>query len=243
MGPIRKGDQPSGTDGVVLVHGGFHGAWCWADVLPLIERPAVAVDLPGRGARPAAGERVTFSRCVDAVLDDADRAGFDRFLLVGHSLGGLTIAATANRVPARVARLVYLAALAPRAGQTLFDFCFPEGAAPEVQDPAGVQPLFDKELGHRMYCGDLDDAAFADVYSRCVPEAYGLFIEKVSGYSHAPATYVRCRRDAAIPPELTEAGIANVGADEVIEIDSDHDAMLSHPAEVAAMINHVAGRS
>src|SRR5688500_13251582 len=118
------------ADGFVLVHGGYHGAWCWDAVVPLLDLPSVAVDLPGRGRRPAHGQ-VTVGMCVDAVLGDADAAGFDRFVLAGHSLGGVTITETANRAPERIAHLVYVAALAPPPGACLFDLFFPDQGVPE----------------------------------------------------------------------------------------------------------------
>lgn len=226
-------------NGMVLVHGGYHGAWCWDDVLPKLDLPAVAVDLPGRGPRPASGV-VTIDQCVDAVLEEADKASLDRFLLVGHSLGGLTITETANRAPSRVSRVVYLAALAPKPGQTLFDIFFPDGGGPEIGDPAGVQPLLDESIAHQMFSGDIDDAAFAKVHAQCVPEVNGLFLATVSGYSDVPATYVRCTRDAAVTLAMAENMVANVGTYDVIDLDSDHDAMISHPTEVAAVLNELA---
>src|ERR1700709_2603922 len=96
---------------VVLVHGGMHGSWCWDPTLPYLQGPVTAVDLPGRGRRPAELSKVTLSDCVDAVIADADAQGFDRFVLVGHSLGGVTITETAVRYPGRVAALVYVGAL------------------------------------------------------------------------------------------------------------------------------------
>jgi pimeloyl-ACP methyl ester carboxylesterase len=226
-------------DGIVLVHGGYHGAWCWEQVAPLLDKPSVAVDLPGRGSRPASGT-VTIDSCVDAVLEEADRAGFGSFLLVGHSLGGLTITETANRAASRIARLVYLAALAPKPGQTLFDIFFPDGGGPEIGDPSGVQPLLDEETAHQMFCGDLDKAAFAEVHAKCVPEVNGLFLATVSGYTDVPTTYIRCSRDAAVTPDMAQLMIANIGAPEVIDLDSDHDAMISHPGDVAAALNRLA---
>jgi len=228
-------------DGIVLVHGGYHGAWCWDAVVPLLDHRAVAVDLPGRGTRPSNGQRVTLDACVDAVLADADSAGIGRFLLVGHSLGGLTITATANRAADRVAHLVYLAALAPAPGKALFDVYFPETGVPDDVDPTGTQPLMSEEMAHRMFSADLSDADFAVAHARCVPEPTGLFMASVSGYgSGVGATYVRCTRDEAVPPAMADGMIANLHPLAVRDLDSDHDAMLSHPREVAATLNEVA---
>ena len=60
-------------DGIVLVHGGFHGAWCWERLLPHLESPVLAVDLPGRGKHPAEMAEVTVEACVRSVISDMDR--------------------------------------------------------------------------------------------------------------------------------------------------------------------------
>ena len=106
-------------DGAMFVHGGHHDKSCWQLLLPLMELPSIAVDLPGRGARPSNGEAITYTMCAEAVLADADAAGFDRFPLVGHSMGGLTISRTALEAPERVAHLVYVGALVPPVGVTV----------------------------------------------------------------------------------------------------------------------------
>ena len=89
------------TDGVVLVHGSNLSAACWAGVIEHLAAPSVAVSLPGRGGRPADILSVTLDDCVDAVLESADRAGFARFVLIGHSLGGVVVTETARKNPVR----------------------------------------------------------------------------------------------------------------------------------------------
>jgi pimeloyl-ACP methyl ester carboxylesterase len=97
------------VDGVVLVHGSNHCAACWDSVLAHLVAPAIAVDLPGRGSRSTTIEGVTLDDCVQVVIEAADQAGLDRVVLVGHSLGGMTVTETAWRHPERVARLIYVA--------------------------------------------------------------------------------------------------------------------------------------
>lgn len=226
------------SDGFVLVHGGCHGAWCWDPVRPLLEHPSVAVDLPGRGNRPARGVPVTLDLCVDAVIEDADAAGFSRFVLVGHSMGGLTITETANRHPDRVDHLVYVAALALPPGETVLDHYFPDGDAATLQDPGGVMPLPDESLAHQLFSGDLDPDEFAAIYRQCVPEVIGLLTAAVSGYgSGVPATYLRCTRDRGVSKEATGEMVARLEPIAMEELDSDHDVMLSHPELLARFLN------
>lgn len=227
-------------DGMVLVHGGYHGSWCWDDVLPSLQSHAIAVDLPGRGRRPATG-RVTLDDCATAVLEEAEAAGLERVVLVGHSLGGLTLTTVANRAPERLARLVYVAALAPPPGRTVFDLLAPDQAD---ADPAGTQQVLPGELARAMFAGDLDDETWAAAEARLVPEPTGLFVEPVHGYDHGvPASYVRCTRDAVVTDTLVGSFLPHLHPEELLELDSDHDAMLSHPRELARLLDEIVARS
>src|SRR5262245_16608712 len=100
----------------ILVHGGYHGAWCWEHLTPELERlghSAVAVDLPGCGERLAeAATHASWRGALREVIDDGD-------VLVGHSMGGFAISLAADEVPDRVARLVYLSAAVPVEGGTM----------------------------------------------------------------------------------------------------------------------------
>src|SRR5690242_14285700 len=106
------------TDGIVLVHGAMHTSACWSRLLPLLELPAVAVDLPGRYGRPGDLATIGLDDCVAAVIQDADHASLGTFALVGHSLGGVTVTETAYRHPHRVSHLVYVGAVVLPLGST-----------------------------------------------------------------------------------------------------------------------------
>jgi len=228
------------VDGFVLVHGGYHGAWCWDQVCPKLALPSVAVDLPGRGTRPRTEQPVTIDQCVEAVIADAVAAGLSKMVLVGHSMGGITITEVANRYPDRVAHLVYVAALVLPPGATVFDL-YSLDQAPAAADPAGVMPLLDESIAHQMFAGDLSPEAFALAHAQCVPEPVGLFGATVSGYgSGVPATYIRCRRDGAVSVEVADQMVERLQPVAVRDIDADHDIMLSQPDVVVDLLNGVA---
>jgi pimeloyl-ACP methyl ester carboxylesterase len=102
----------------ILVHGGYHGAWCWSKVTPELEalgHEVVAIDLPGAGER--VDEKATISswrQAVTNVIEEGD-------ILVGHSMGGYVISMAADEVPEKIGRLIYLAAAAPIEGQSMRD--------------------------------------------------------------------------------------------------------------------------
>ncbi len=106
------------TATVVLVHGAFHGAWCWDRVVPRLEDAGVAVvalDLPGHGADPAPpGDLHAHADFLRAYLESLPGP----VVVVGHSYGGAVISDGAAGVPS-VAHLVYLAAIVADAGETM----------------------------------------------------------------------------------------------------------------------------
>ena len=98
----------------VLVHGGFHGAWCWRRIVgPLRKAHSVeAVDLPGRGR----GDRPELSAYLDTVATAVDNAE-PPVVLVGHSLGGVIVSQFVEQRPDAVAGLVLVNALLVEDGE------------------------------------------------------------------------------------------------------------------------------
>ena len=229
--------------GFVLVHGGHGGAWNWDHIIPLLDAPAVAVDLPGRGGIQGDNAPITFRTCAKAVLDAADGAGFAQVVAVGHSMGGYTISALADLAPTRVAHLVYLAALAPTTGSTVFDIYYnSRDAEPPRFDEPIVPVRSAAEVRDRLF-DDLDDELLAQVHARMVDEPLSLFEDP---FVHAPAsiprTYVRCARDVPVPPTLANAFIENLGPNtRVVDLDLGHGLIFTDPEIVAALLNDVVG--
>jgi pimeloyl-ACP methyl ester carboxylesterase len=213
----------------------MHGAWCWDPVRPFVTAPSVAVDLPGRGTRPADLAKVSLDDSVAAVLEDADQAGFERFVLVGHSLGGVTITETAVRHPERVAGLVYVGALVPGPGES--------PASLLVGEPSVAMPVLPEELARNLFGTGMDDATWTAHYAQLTPDAPGLMNAVVSGYpSGMPITYVSMTLDQPVPPELAAQMAANLGprAAHRIIAGEGHTIMTTQPKLIASIINEFA---
>lgn len=222
------------VDGVVLVHGGTCAADIWDEVMPLLTFPAVAVDLPGRGANPADLATVTLLDCVDTVIAAADAQGWARVALVGHSLGGVTITETAMRHPDRVRSLVYLAALVPTPERTAAHLMLGGQDAPD-----GVMARIPEERSRLLFGNDLDEAQWASVAARLVDDAQAIMNGRVSGVPlHVPhRAYVGCTDDVPVPPALVDAMIGDLGPDvERRTIEAGHMVMNSRPAALAEVL-------
>jgi pimeloyl-ACP methyl ester carboxylesterase len=143
-----------------LVHGGWHGAWCWELLTPLLQQEGhdvVAMDLPSEDGSASFD---TYADVVCAALDRCD----DDVVVVGHSYGGHTIPLVAARRPVR--HLVYLCALVPEIGRSLNDQLRDE---PDMANPDWVKGLtepdeqlrtrwVDLELLRALFFADCDDA-------------------------------------------------------------------------------------
>jgi alpha-beta hydrolase superfamily lysophospholipase len=108
----------------ILVHGLCHGAWCWYKLVPMLRAAGhrvTALDLAASGAHPVRMDEVAsfedYSRpLLDAVAGEGEDA---RLVLVGHSMGGLSVALATERFPRKVAAAVFLTAVMPCGGTRL----------------------------------------------------------------------------------------------------------------------------
>ncbi len=252
----------------VLVHGGAHGAWCWE---PLLERlraidgvgSALAVDLPPKEARgvrvdpdvplPPSLATVGLDDFAESVIADVDAAGLDCFVLVGHSMGGLTVAEVARRIPKRVATLVFVSCIVPPEGGSVIDTVPEElrepvresvARAKEGELAAGPATGLDEATVRWMFCNDMDEEQAQLVLAHCGAEAPSAFDDTVTRAGiprELPKVYVRLGRDQALSPDFQDVQIANLRASpggdlRVVELDTGHDVMISAPGDLASVL-------
>jgi pimeloyl-ACP methyl ester carboxylesterase len=225
----------------ILVHGGFHGAWCWDLLVPELERrghTAVTIDLPGHGARVDEEATLTGYRdAVVAVIDSGD-------VLVGHSMGGFVTSIAADVALERVRHVVYLAAGLPLEGQPMY--AAGAGRLPSQED---IIELVDD--GRRIMFRT-DEAATAFFYHDCSPEiatwACGMLTPQPLAPMLEPISVPRlwkadlqrsvilCREDrAGGDAEAAAATVARLGV-EPLWMDTSHSPFLSQPAACAELI-------
>lgn len=233
---------------VVLVHGGGFDARCWDLVVPHLAAPAIAVDLPGRGKRPADLATVTLADCTAAIAEDVDRAGFDEVVLVGHSLAGCSLPGAIGLLGDRVRHAVFLACTVPEDGTSCFDTLDPEiqamGRAARERGDQRDPGVMDTAMAKVVFGNDLDDDRFAWCVERMVPEASQLIVDPVDLsplQEAAPArTWIRTLQDVILPPDRQLRFAANVGECEIIDLDAAHMCMISQPEATAALLDRIA---
>lgn len=240
----------------VLIHGGFHGAWCWARTLPELERlghQAIAIDLPGHGLRR--DERSTLADRRDAILEVLQPGD----VLVGHSGGGYDISLAAGAAPERIGHLVYLAAGLPLEGRSVLEATggaaqpSGEGEAQVVQlmdddtgmlrfirpDARGRLECVDQQLAADFFYHDCDAETVAWAFRQLTPAPTDFMQEPVSipafWTSDLPRSYIHCREDRAKPAAMTRSVVDRLGV-APLNIDGSHSPFLSRPAELAALL-------
>jgi len=225
----------------VLVHGAGGGANSWDRLLPHLDRPAIAVDLPGRGRRADVDlASVRLDDCARAILDDvADAGDPDDLVLVGHSFAGVSVPRVMAELAPRLRHVVFLSAVVPPDGTAVLDQIDP--AVQELVRAAIVGGIYsqDREGARQMLCNDMDAEQAEWTLDRVVDDSAALLTEIVdlSGLSAVvPRTYVRMTEDHCYPPDLQERSAERVGGN-VEYLDTGHMAMVSAPQKVAALLN------
>jgi pimeloyl-ACP methyl ester carboxylesterase len=245
----RSGRQPAPM--VVLVHGAWHGGWCWERVVDRLSAAgvgAVAVDLPGHGRDPGPpGDLHHDAARVRDVLDGVDGP----VVLVGHSYGGAVIT-EAGCHPA-VGHLVYLCALALDGDETCTSAAAVEATAAQISHEGRPN------LGSGLIPDDQGAAvtlepsvATACLYNDCDPDTVDWAVARLGpqplvtlqqtpaavAWRTKPSTYVVCADDMAIHPDLQR--ILAKRCSHSIEWDSGHSPFLSQPDQVAGTLRELA---
>jgi pimeloyl-ACP methyl ester carboxylesterase len=228
--------------GIVLVHGGKHDSRYWQPTVDALRRrdPALsvhAVDLPGR--RGMLGD-MTLAGCVKSAVEQIDGAGLDTMLLVGHSLAGVTVPGIATALGAdRVRRIVAVSCCVPPQGQTTADtVSFPTRLVARLLEHVDMP----RWLARELFCNGMSKEQAELSLRLLVPDA-----PDTPGLSRAPAdrsnlptsiprSWVLTLRDRAIPPRVQLRFAANLGASEIVPLDTGHNAMIADPDALAAIL-------
>jgi pimeloyl-ACP methyl ester carboxylesterase len=230
----------------VLVHGAWHGAWCWARVMPVLRaarHEVFAVTLTGVGERAHLLSRdITLGTHVDDVFNLIACEELSDVVLVGHSYGGLPITGAADRLLARqsaiLRHLVYIDAMVPHPGESWSTHHAPELVAQRLAasaaHPQGALPPPDAAL-YGLTGADCDW-----VNRRQTPHPFGLYREPLAfdaaRLAALPRTFIDCTSPAwpSIAP-MRQRVRAEPGW-RVREITTGHDAMVSAPGPLARLL-------
>jgi pimeloyl-ACP methyl ester carboxylesterase len=226
----------------VLVHGSWHGGWCWRLVTPLLRAAGHDVYTPtltGLGERAhLVNSGVTLETHIEDVVNLLFYEDLSDVALVGHSYAGVVVSGVAARVPERLACVLYLDAYLPPEGHSLFDVWSPEeretaraqiAAGPGLRQPASPAGM-----------GIVDPDLAAWVAARLTPHPLRTYEQPIPAGTAAsaglPRAYIHCTAGPTTPRFAPFAQRARGEGWAVRELATGHDAMLIVPRELTALL-------
>jgi len=227
-----------------LVHGAWHGAWCWERLTPELEQRGhrvIAMDLP------IDDSAASFDDYADTVCASLADVSGDQLVLVGHSLGGVIIPLVAARRPVR--HLVYLCGVVPIPGRPLIQQIIDDS---DMMNPDHTQGLsgkdaerrrswIDKRLAHFHMYGDCDDDTVSAAFTRLRPQSLVPYKIPCSlgAYPVVDTTYVVCEEDRMVNPDWSRRIAHEWLRADLIEMPGSHSPFLSRPGHLANLLDRL----
>ncbi len=234
----------------VLVHGGWHGQWCWDKVTPLLRRAGhqvVTFDLPAHGEDTTPLSEVTFDLSVQRTCEVL-AAQAEPVILVGHSSGGNIISVAAERTPMKIEKLVYLTAYLLRDGETIRQnnqnynkdsLLAPNALLDASRTSITLRPEKLKEI---LY-GDCSDEDIARAKRLLVPEALQTLGAPVhvtaENFGRIPRVYIQCLQDRANTLPCQRHMYTATPCPQVLTLDTSHSPFFSAPDALSDLLASV----
>jgi pimeloyl-ACP methyl ester carboxylesterase len=225
---------------IVLVHGAWHGAWCWKRVLARLRaagHEVFAPTLTGCGERlHLAGPAVNLQTHIADVVSLLEAEELREVVLVGHSYAGMVITGVADRAGARLRSLIYLDAFVPEDGRSLLDYLTAERRAAYVEEgerSGHLEPPDAKRFGvtepgdHGWVMRRMTRQPFATVSQP---------IRLTGGRGELPRTYVYCSNPATGTFDQFAARLREDPRWRFRELSTGHDCMVTAPEAVVKLV-------
>lgn len=240
----------------LLVHGAWHGAWCWTKVIPLLQtrgHRAIAIDLPGHGHDIGRTSDISLDDYVNEVVKTAnDQNG--QVILVGHSMSGTVISQAAEKLGGgKISALIYLDAFLPRNGESLFSLVdatlkqLPPNASGE---PTLVENIITSE-DHKTNTVNPEIAAWL-FYHDCSEEDKKFALARISKepiaplatplrltddvYGMIPKYYILCTESKDMDKTFLST---HVPCKKVYKLASSHSPFFSMPEKLVELLNEI----
>jgi len=229
----------------------LHGSWCWDKVVPLLaqaDHQVEAIDLPGPGQAKTPICEITLAAYTKRVYE-ALEAHTEPVILVGHSLGGMTITQVTQELPEKIQRLVYLTAVLLQNGVTARQLAQMESDSLLVPNlvvnrEQGCQTFKDGAPLKDIFYGDCSQKDAARAISLLIPEplAAGGTPSSITTerFGRVSRVYIECLRDRAIPPALQKRMYMATPCQTILSMETSHSPFFSAPQELVRHLSSLA---
>ncbi len=231
----------------VIAHGAWSAAWAWKKMRPLMAAAGHALLTPtytGLGERRHLASRdVTLETHISDIVGAIEMEDLSEVTLVGHSYGGMVATGVADRMPDRIAKLVYLDAFVPRNGQCLFDLQPPEHRA-RAEAMAREQGK-GWQVPPNPPPPDTSEADLAWIMPRRFPQPLATFSTRLHlkhGEPAMPRSYIFCTRTGPADSfrQFSQRARSEPGWQH-FELDASHNPHITVPHDLMAVLDRIAG--
>jgi len=225
----------------VLIHGAWHGGWCWDGVIKELENQGHTAEAPTMPGHNSGDDRskIKFDDYVDkiiSVLAKQDSA----VVLVGHSSAGFLLQMAAPKAADKIQQLIFHNAFILPDGKSQFDLVPPEASegmtAAANASPDNCVPVIEDFVRHQLMAGEPVEMQDA-LIKRLVPQPIALFTTPVGTAEFEkltiPKTVVFCKDDASLPPGAYLGMAQGLGDFQLIEVAGSHESLITNPGVVA----------
>ena len=229
----------------ILVHGAWGNAAEFdqlAKNLSSDDRSVTAIDLPGHGEHISPIEDMTMDAYVQAVVDAISSID-GNVILVGHSLAGAVISQVAEAIPERIEKLVYIAAMLPKNGDTPIGLMqsditgelLPRILFSEDQSYATLKEEDVREVMlHDVRDEELVEEAMRGFYMKQATQPFMTpIVLSDEKFGPIPKYYIRAQLDKVLSPSLQDSMLTNWEVEKTVTLETGHFPLISAPEELA----------
>lgn len=226
----------------LLIHGAWHGAWCWDKIIPLLEaqgHTVIAPELPGHGKNNSPSKDVSlqsYTNCICDILDTLNKPA----ILVGHSMAGLIISQVAAYRPEKIKALIYVTAFVLENQGSLFSF-IKRGSKLflDFNTESSTIVLNTTAITNAFY-GDCTAEDIARAKALITAQPIAPFKSKLNinntDFKQIPKTYIECLNDNIIPIAMQRKMHTKFNWKNVHTLNSSHSPFLSCPKALTLAI-------
>ncbi|PMS30108.1 alpha/beta hydrolase family protein [Trinickia symbiotica] len=230
----------------VLVHGAFHGAWCWNEVIAILRAKGHTVHAPTLTGLGERSHLMSIGPTLDTFIEDVAQViryeELEDVILVGHSFAGSVVSGVADRLRERLRHLVYLDALLIPPGSSSADHA-PEGVenyrrrAMSVENQLAVPPPRAEHLGIP------DPGKAGTIAAKLTPHPLQPFYDKLNVKdplgNGVAATYIACSNPYYPATARSRELARSLRGWRYMELSTGHSAMTLVPAELSEILSSI----